>query len=260
MANFVPLSRSKHAEKTWSPPAHFGFASRATYVEVAGAEVGPLGADIPLAFVRRGDQLVLVGLLSCFVGRNLCVGPDGHWLGSYVPATFKFHPFRMMQTPAADKVVLCVDETSPLFADGGGNRLFDDGGEPSTLTNGIVRGMEGLRKTQASVTMAARGLQEAGVVVPWQLEVIGDKRGTIFEQLHRVDETLLQKLDDATFLNLRKAGALALAYTQIVSMGRVNFLQQLAGFHQRIAATTSGAVTLSDVLGVGNNDVLNFDR
>ena len=258
MAKFAPLSRSKHAEKTWTPPAHFGFASHATHVEAAGAEVGQLGADMPLAFVRHGDQLVLVGLLSCLVGRNLFVGPDGRWMGSYVPATFKFHPFRLMQTEGS--VVLCVDETSPLFADSGGQRLFDDGGELSKLASGIVQGMELLRKTQAPVTMAARSLEEAGVIVPWQLEVTGEKRGTIFEQLHRVDEKLLQKLDDSSFLKLRKAGALALAYTQIVSMGRLAFLQQLAVQHQRFAAATSGAVTLSDVLGFGNNDVLNFDR
>ncbi len=258
MAKFAPLSRSKHAEKTWSPPAHFGFASHATYVEAAGAEVGQLGADMPLAFVRHGDRLVLVGLLSCIVGRNLFVGADGRWMGSYIPATFKFHPFRLMQT--ADSVVLCVDETSPLFADSGGQRLFDDSGELSKLAGEIVQGMELLRKTQAPVTMAARGLEEAGVIVPWQLEVKGEKSGTIFEQIHRVDEKLLQKLDDSSFLKLRKSGALALAYTQIVSMGRVAYLRQLAVHHQSIAATTSGAVTLSDVLGFGNNDVLNFDR
>lgn len=260
MAKFAPLSRSKHAEKTWSPPAHFGFASHATYVEVSGAEVGPLAADMPLAFVRRGERFVLVGLLSCLVGRNLFVGPDGRWMGSYVPATFKFHPFRLVQISTADKVVLCVDETSPLIADSRGQRLFDDSGELSKLASGIVQGMELLRKTQASVAITTRGLQEVGVIVPWQLEVKGEKSGTIFEQLHRVDETLLQKLDDASFLKLRKTGALALAYSQIVSMGRVTFLRQLAASHQRMAATTSGAVTLSDVLGVGSNDLLNFDR
>lgn len=259
MARYAPLSRSKHTGKTWSPPAHFGFAAQAPYVEVVGAEATQVAALMPLAFVRAGERFALVGLTSCLVGHNLFVAPNGGWTGSYVPATLRFHPFRLMRVSTPDKAVLCVDETSDLIKDGGGHPLFDDNGQPSKLISEVVEVLNGLEKSRASIDVATRALEQAGVIVPWQLEVKGNKAGTIFERLHRVDEPSLQKLDDTSFLKLRQSGALALAYLQIISMGRVAFLEQLAASHQRFAATTSGAIKLSDVLGGENTELLNFD-
>jgi hypothetical protein len=259
MTKYTALSPSRHAGKTWSPPSHFGFAKQTTYVDVIGAEVAQVATNMPLALVRDGERFKLIGLLSYRGRHNVFVAPNGRWMGSYIPAAFRIHPFRLIRVSTPEKLILCVDETSGLIKDGGGQTLFDDAGQLSKSVSGIVTALQGLEKGRAVITVATRALEEAGIIVPWQIDVKGNTAGSIFEQLYRVDEPSLQGLDDANFLKLRKAGALALAYAQIVSMARVEFLEQLTAFHQGSAATASNGTTLADLLGDPKAELLNFN-
>ena len=48
---------------------------------------------------------------------NLFVGPDGHWLGGYVPASLRSYPFRVLGSEGSGQLALCVDEDSGLVVE-----------------------------------------------------------------------------------------------------------------------------------------------
>ena len=60
------------------------------------------------------------------------------------------------------------------------------------------------------------------------------------EGLWRADEAALNALDDATFLKLRKVGALPIAYAQILSMSRLAVLSRLAELREKLGAVSAG--------------------
>ena len=139
MVKYVPLSPAKHAGRRWCRPFHFGFASQATVVAITGAEIANAATNMPIAFVKEANRFQLVGVLSYQKGRNLFVGPDGRWIGTYTPAVFRTHPFRFLRLPDAETLVLCVDEESHLIEEGRGTEpFFDDAGHRSRSLDAVV--------------------------------------------------------------------------------------------------------------------------
>ncbi len=259
MVKYVPLSPAKHAGRRWCRPFHFGFASQATVVAITGAEIANAATNMPIAFVKEANRFQLVGVLSYQKGRNLFVGPDGRWIGTYTPAVFRTHPFRFLRLPDAETLVLCVDEESHLIEEGRGTEpFFDDAGHRSRSLDAVVAVLEALEKSRAMTAVAVRALDEAGVIAPWKIEIGGDQREALVGGLYRVDESLLQKLDDASYLKLRKAGALPLAFAQLISMARLGLLVQLSDSQKRWAEVAPNPTTLSDFLGGPQNELLKF--
>ncbi|MGD1213214.1 MAG: SapC family protein [Candidatus Acidiferrales bacterium] len=68
------------------------------------------------------------------------VGPDGRWLGSYVPAWYRGYPFRLLQQEGADEMVLCIDESGKLIVDSKdpGEEFFAADGSPSPAVKPIL--------------------------------------------------------------------------------------------------------------------------
>lgn len=259
MVKYVPLSPKSHAGRRWKPPSHYGFTSRATVVPITGAEIAYAATSMPIAFVKDADQFQLVALLSHQKGRNLFVGPDGRWIGSYTPAVFRTHPFRFFRPPGMDKLVLCVDEESTLIVEGKGTEpFFDDSGQPSRSLATVIAVLEALEKSRAKTAVAVRALDELGVIVPWKIEAGHDQGEALIRGLYRVDESLLLKLDDVSYLKLRKEGALPLAFAQLISMARLHLLVQLADKQRKWAEAAPNLTTLSDLLGGPQNELLKF--
>lgn len=260
MVKYVPLNPAAHGGKTWNlPSSNYGFASRATFVAIVGAEMANAATNMPLAFIRDGEQFQPVGLLSYHKGHNLFVRPDGRWIGGYIPAAFRAYPFRFLRPPGSDKSILCIDEESGLLESGKGTEpFFDDVGKPSKSVTGVIAMLEALEKSRALTAIAVRALEAAGVIVPWDLEVKDGRNETQVQGLFRVDEQLLQKLDDEAFLGLRKASALPLAYAQLISMARLSLLVNMANETQKRPSPPPNAITLSDFFGDPESALLKF--
>jgi hypothetical protein len=69
------------------------------------------------------------------------------------------------------------------------------------------------------------------------------------EGLFSIDEAGLNKLDDEDFLTLRKAGGLALAYAQLLSMGQLAVLERLDQFHGQIVAKQTAQFEAANLSG-----------
>lgn len=149
--NIVAVCRERHAGKGWRHAGGYAFAATQSVVPLVGAEFTSAAVAMPIAFMQHDGRYVPVAVTSPFQGRNLFVAPNGHWLGSYVPAALRSYPFCLCRGQGSDQVVLCIDEDSGWVVDAGADgvaRLFEEDGSPSAAARAtfgkIVGGLNGL--------------------------------------------------------------------------------------------------------------------
>lgn len=229
MTSFVVLNKADHASQTWRRPADYAFAARETLVPIAAIEAAQAALNMPLAFAKANGVAELVAMLSGEPGRNSFVGSNGRWLGSYVPALVRAFPFRLGRLCDRSEPALCIADDGYLGS--GRERIFDACGELSERTRGIAAFLLAFENSRQQTLRAAAALDRAGVLAPWTIKLADPGGGESFvDNMWRVDQEALASLSDETFLDLRKAGALGIAYAQILSTSRLDLLARLARF------------------------------
>ena len=244
--NPVPISPDRHAGKCWLPSPSYAFAAGEALVPLVGAELSKAALSMPVAFTEHRDGLIPVAVMGLEPGRNLCVLPDGRWAVRYVPAAVRGYPFALGRTPAGGEPVLCIDEASGLVGEVG-EPLFDDQRRPSPALARVIEFMGEVERNRVATLAACAALARHGVIVPWNLKVRQGDGEKAVGGLHRIDEERLNRLPDAAFLELRAAGALAIAYAHLLSLGQTALLGHIAGMQAPAApAPVAGPVGEAD--------------
>lgn len=237
--NLQPVTMDRHRGKGWIRPTDYRFAAGAQTAQIAAAELSHCCRTFPLAFIEHGGKRVLVALLGLLPGRNLFVAPDGRWVGGYIPAIVRGYPFQLAGTDDR-QLVLCIDEGSGLVTDAaaGGKAVpfFGEDGKPHAETQKIFEGLRLTHQGIAAVDRAVAALAGQELLEPWPLKVADDGAGKTLNGLGRISEKKLNALDGEQLVRLREAGALAIAYAQLLSMGNVDTLGRLAQMHSRAKA------------------------
>jgi hypothetical protein len=238
MAKMVPVDQAQRAGKRWRRPQGYAFAAEYARVPVASFELSHVALTMPIAFVKQSERYLPVGVMAP-KGTNLFVGPQTQWLGIYVPAALRAHPFQLVAAENGGQPTLCIDEESGLLVDKGADNaepFVDADDTPSPVINEITKMLRQIEQDRPVTQMAVQGLTEAGLIKPWPMTVpIGNQQITV-DDLYCVDEAALNALDDAAFLKLRNTFGLVMAYTQLLSGGQVgNALVQLGILRQRLA-------------------------
>jgi len=235
-------------DKSWQKQTDAFYALSTSIVPLAARELPYAALEMPLAFAPEGNGYTLVAFLSFLPGQNLFVSPEGKWMGKYVPAIFRAYPFRLVDAPGKEGMVLRVEEDAVQDA-GEGEPFFDENGELAQPVKDILEFLKEFEQNRMATEAAVAVLAEAGVITQWNLKV-GDKP---VKGIFRIDEAALNSLDDETFLRLRKAQALPVAYAQLLSMGNIRVLQRLAEYHDKAAPPKV------DIEGLfGEDDIFKF--
>jgi hypothetical protein len=232
-----PLSKKTHTNKSWTRFSTYTFAAKDNLAFLAGAEIAKAVSDMPMAFLKQEDRFYLVAILSLTPGTNLFVAPDGRWLGKYIPSVFRSYPFLLAKVEGQNNPVLCVDADSGLVHNDqtAGESFFDETGEVSKPVKEILNFLNQVEQNRTATNLAVASLAEAGVLTEWTLKIKdGDQEKTV-TGLYRIDESKLNALEDEPFLKTRKAGALPIAYAQLLSMGNMQNLAQLAKVREQMA-------------------------
>lgn len=241
-ATFEAVTPQRHGPRRWVKPENFAFAARQALIPVVGLEAAHAALCLPLAFVPYGDGMTLAALVGLDPQTNLFVDLDGRWLAPYVPAKLRSHPFALAPT-AEGSHVLCVDEGSGLIrADGVGEPIVDDTGKLAPMVQQIFDFLIQAESSQAATQKTCAALHAAGVLEPWPLTVESGGASHPVGGLFRVSERALNTLPDDAFLEVRRAGALPLAYAQLVSMHNLNVLGTLAHARAQAAARRQAVV------------------
>ena len=259
MAKFVAVSREAHAQKVWRRLANYQFAAKEALAPIVLAEVVHVGSWMPLVFIEQAGCYVPMAMMSPMPGQNLFVGPDGEWLGGYVPSSLRSHPFRLFRHEGSEQMTLCIDEDSGVIrdADEAGEPFFAADGKPSPSISAIMESLRQFEANRAATDLATASLAAAGVIAPWPLEVeVGGKKAAA-KGLHRINESALNQLDDEAFLKLRRTSALRLADAQIMSLGQIARFAQLMRLRQQLAQTPK--ITPEGIFGLGSSGLVQFD-
>ncbi|GGK46911.1 SapC family protein [Salinarimonas ramus] len=230
----VAVSRETHADKVWTRFDNYGFAARRQVVPVVLAEVAKVSSTMPIALLKDGDAFVAVGLLSLVPDTNMFVSADGAWLGGYVPAFLRGHPFALARGSDGREGILCVDDSHLRPAGEAGERFFEADGTLTKAVSDVLKFLGDLEQSRAQTRAAVASLAAADVLKPWPLEAAGDPPRR-FEGLYRVDEAAMTALPDEAFLGLRRSGALPFAYAHLLSMQQVSVFERLVALRDQLA-------------------------
>lgn len=228
MANIQPVTFTAHGNKRWQRFSSYAFAAQTTMAPLMLTEVRDAASAFPIGFVKHGGNCFPVAILGLDENVNLFVNDQGEWIGAYVPGAFRVWPFSLVYTERGDKL-LCVDEDSGLVSDGpDGERFFEEDETPSKVLQEVTSFIARFSQDRDPSLAACAALEAAGVLQPWSAVVRIEDRQWTMDGFMRIDENALNNLRTSTLASLHKAGALALAYSQLHSVAQLAFLGRLA--------------------------------
>jgi hypothetical protein len=260
MPQLTPITKQNHTEKSWTRFSSYAFASKDNLSPLAGAEIAKAVSALPMAFIKKQDHFFLVAVLSLIPGTNLFVAPDGRWLGGYIPSVFRGYPFQLAKAEEKDKMILCVDEDSGLVHEGkaAGEPFFDETGELSQPIKDVMNFLNQVEQSRAATILEAASLAEADIITEWPLKIQDGDQEKSVTGLYRIDEAKLNTLEDETFLKIRKAGALPIAYAQLLSMGNIQIFEKLAKAQEQMNQAQMKTKTPDIQAILGDDDIISF--
>ena len=264
MTELAQISPERHAKKAWKQATDYAFAAEDTFIPLVGAELSKVMPAMPIGFITQEVGYQLAAITSLQPRTNLYVTSNGEWLGPYVPAALRAYPFRLVRQENAEDFTLCINEASGLVfdSDEDGNAFFDDQEEPSLGIKDIINFLTEVEVSRAGTQAAVNALADAGLIIPWALELKLHEEVMPVEGLFHVDEAALNKLNEPDFLALRKAGGLAVAYAQLLSMNQLAELERLGEIQGQILAQQATNSKVANLTGFSLDDdegSLSFD-
>ena len=227
MPTYHAISRDRHASKHWNRYTNYRFAAADSVVPLVAAELPLAVMSLPIAFSAQSDGYVPVAVLGLQPRNNVFVAPDWRWAGQYIPAAFRSYPFRLLQS-AGEQQVLCIDEDSGLMTDGAsGEAFFADDGQPAQAVQDILNFLTQIEQGRLATAVACSALQKHDLIRPWAINLKTDTGEQQITDLFQINEAALNQLSKEALLEVRDAGALPIAYCQLLSMQHLPLVGQL---------------------------------
>ncbi|KAA5606088.1 SapC family protein [Roseospira marina] len=260
MPSFVPLQSSNPNHRAYIPPNTFPIARNQALAAIGRAELPRAGHAFPLGFQRTPDGPVLVALMGLGPENNLFLTHDARWAGAYVPATYRAWPFAL-GTTQDNRTVVCIDETAGVPAETAGARaLFDAADQPTAFLQELMTFLSQSRNDLVATRAACAALDSHGLLVDWPITINAGETQRPIEGLLKVDEAALNGAGADVLDALNKAGALAVAYGQLLSMTNLSILAKLAEAHARAAEKLQErAKDASEMFAFDDEVQFNFD-
>ena len=224
MAKPIPLTPQTHKDKRWLTASTYNFAKKSALIPLVSADMIQAIIDMPVVFTQKGPA----ALLGYKTDNNLYIDDKGKWLGKYVPAALKGYPFQLARNQNKNFILCVTDDPDYITDSPKGLPFFDEKDKPTAQVQKIMTFLKQVEQNKAITAKAFQALQKHEVIKPWPvvLEVQGKKHR--LDGLFRADEKKLSQLSDEAFLELRKARALQLAYSQMISMQHAAKLGKMA--------------------------------
>lgn len=253
------VSRNHHAALRWQRYAGYGFVAGTVLAPLAAVELAQATLALPLALVERDGHWTINAVLGLQPGQNLFVDANGAWLGGYVPASFRGHPFLIGAKPGGEPT-LCVDDGSGLVTEGPeGEPFFEADGQLSPALTQVLGFLQATAESEDIAVAACEQLVRAGVVEAWPITLQSDAGPQSVTGLYRVNETALNALDASTFADLRHRGALGLAYAQLLATAHLSRLGQLAQARAQAEAAERARAQVKPLLELPLNSDATWD-
>ena len=213
----VPVDSKAHA-KLALKKFDLGFTSSVNAVPVNMIEMPQICHFYPIAF-SPDENATPVAIMGLRDGENLFVNAKGEWLSqTYVPAYIRRYPFIFSEMPESDKFSLCIDSVDSVADEKGEQRLFDEKGAPTALTNNALEFCKSYHAAAIQTQAFSKALAASGVLVERSVQInTGNNKKISFSGFRIIDEKKLAELDDKTFMEWRNKGWLPFIYAHLFS-------------------------------------------
>lgn len=260
--NYQPITQSHFTSLKWQAYRHYQHAAHDAVVALAAQELSKVCLSMPIAFIKNEDVFTCVAVQGFQPGENLWVDAQGRWLGTYVPAKYRGYPFALAHHAEAEQWVLCIDMDSGLVNAHATEVFFTDG-QPSARLQEIMHFLQQVQASEQVLANMAAALAAESLLVPWTINIQQDAQTHAVQGLYRVDEAALNQCSAEVLKQLQQAGALSLAYLQLLSMQHLSTLTQLITHkaQQQQSAQTALPTTASgdlDLEFLTQGDTLKF--
>ncbi|WP_019895283.1 SapC family protein [Hydrogenovibrio halophilus] len=264
MPTWKPIQKTVHQDARWQPYTDYQFAKNDTTAPLLMAEMANALPFYPMGFVKTPkDEFQLVAVQSLQPNLNLFVNAQGKWRVPYVPSVYRGYPFKMLKAETNDSI-LCVDTESKLFLPeekgDKGQPLFAEQGELSEPMQKVVDFLQQCEQNRQATQQAVTALNKAELITPWSIQTrTSENTEKPVKGLYKIDEASLKKLPGETLEKLSQSNALAVAYSQLLSMPRLKGLSQLYKLHETEQQKINPReVDLDQLFGEDDDDSLKF--
>jgi hypothetical protein len=245
----VPLNSKEHGKHCLLPVNDYRCASSQLVAPIVIDEVADVAREYPIVF-PVGSRLP-VALLGIEKDSNAYIGNHGQWLASYIPAHLRHYPLKLASIKDAAtansgkaqsesekskngvakakssdeaRFVVLLDIESPFVSQHQGEPMFDALGKLTRLTEQKKALMEQVQRRAVITQRLVQAIEEAGLLKERSIRI--KRPGQADRQVggvRAIDESVLNKMNDAAFNKLRNSGALPLVYAALLSWA--NFRQ-----------------------------------
>lgn len=196
---------------------------------ITAVEFGDVCREYPIVFVEAGQsaegqrEVAPMAVLGLQQGENLMLGADGTWGARYVPAILRAYPLAVVPVDASSYAV-CIDAKAGLSAEAG-ERLFDDGGEPTPFLTERRGFVEEIEREAQRTRLLGRRLVELELLRSMRFDAtLPDGNQLSVDGFLALDDEKLAALPDATLVDLHRTGVLGLINAHQISLGLMRAL------------------------------------
>lgn len=177
----------------------------------------------PIVFTA-GENPLPIALMGLNEGVNTFVDEDGQLDGAvYLPAYTRRYPFILAKLrPDTDEMSLCFDPTAGTVGEhDDGQPLFDDEGQPSEYTKGVLEFCERFEQSGQRTRAFMEELEKRGLLMDGEIAITQNDnpdKPFIYRGFRMVDEKKLPELSGDDLSELHKNGILALIHAHLFSL------------------------------------------
>ena len=221
------ITKADFANLRWKRYDSYTFAAQDATVPVLAQELSKACMSLPIAFIQQGDAFITAAVQGLQMGQNLLVTSEGRWAVAYTPAAYRGYPFALAEAEDG-QLVLCVDLDSHLVGEQHEEAFFDANGEPAQAVGEVLNFLQQVHSNRILTQRLCAALAAEDLIVPWPLKISTEEGEKNITGLYRIDEPRLNQLDAQAIARIHQAGALSIAYCQLISMQHIQVLGQLA--------------------------------
>jgi hypothetical protein len=217
MSNIVPLDTVAHRDLRIDTVASPRNGDDRHLVQVILREFALLAVDYPILFGKQSDTGAFFcgAMLGFDEGENLFLEPGGGMKG-YRPLNLEREPFFATETG------LAIDLDSPRISAFGGERVFDDVGEPTPYLQRIIAAFRELRPGMEETRAFIRTMLDLKLVEPIDIDVsFDDGTKSSVAGAYTINRDALADLEDVQVVDLFRRGYLHAASLMLGSLNQV---------------------------------------
>lgn len=258
------LSYNRHSHLALKKARDYQFAAKKNFVPVWGSEIFKAALYYPVGFVQKNSLWSTFAVTGLRPEENLFVDVHGRWIGEYVPATLRAHPFVLANLPGQSDPVLGIIEDDPALvardelSGGDINPLFTELGKHSDITQKATQLLNMIARNRQATRQFIDQLSKLNLLVPWEIYSRDPESGKEInvQAIYKVDETRFNSLTDQDVLSLWRSRQIGLVYAHLLSIPNVSRLEKL--LHSRANQKSPSRLSHSAFLGDGD-DLFRFD-